>query len=159
MTNRQVVSVIVSIILTLNQTLIAAELTVDVKAPKSNQAELLKAPSGVPIVNIVTPNSQGLSHNKFSNFNVDQQGLILNNAKTVTNTQLAGYISYNPNLTGNAAKLILNEVTGTSKTLLQGYTEVAGQAADVIIANPNGISINGGGFINTPNATLTQACR
>jgi len=155
MTNRQVVSVIVSIILTLNQTLIAAELTVDVKAPKSNQAELLKAPSGVPIVNIVTPNSQGLSHNKFSNFNVDQQGLILNNAKTVTNTQLAGYISYNPNLTGNAAKLILNEVTGTSKTLLQGYTEVAGQAADVIIANPNGISINGGGFINTPNATLT----
>lgn len=49
----------------------------------------------------------------------------------------------------------MSEVTGTSKTYLQGYTEVAGQAADVIIANPNGISVNGGGFINTPNATLT----
>lgn len=155
MTSRQIVSVIVSIILTLNQTLIAAELTVDANAPKGNQAELLKAPSGVPIVNIVTPNSQGLSHNKFSNFNVDQQGLILNNSKTIANTQLAGYISYNPNLTGDAAKLILNEVTGTSKTLLRGYTEVAGQAADVIVANPNGISVNGGGFINTPNVTLT----
>ncbi|AOO65592.1 hemagglutinin repeat-containing protein [Sulfurospirillum halorespirans] len=155
MTSRQVVSVIINIFLVLNQTITAAELTVDTGAPKGNQAELIKAPNGVPIVNIVTPNSQGLSHNKFSNFNVEQQGLILNNAKTVANTQLAGYISYNPNLTGDAAKLILNEVTGTSKTLLRGYTEVAGQAADVIIANPNGISINGGGFINTPNATLT----
>lgn len=155
MTSRQVVSVIINIFLVLNQTITAAELTVDTGAPKGNQAELIKAPNGVPIVNIVTPNSQGLSHNKFSNFNVDQQGLILNNAKTVANTQLAGYISYNPNLTGDAAKLILNEVTGTNKTLLRGYTEVAGQSADVIIANPNGISINGGGFINTPNATLT----
>ena len=155
MTSRQVVSVIVNIFLVLNQTITAAELTVDAGAAHANQAELLRAPNGVPIVNIVTPNSQGLSHNKFSNFNVDQQGLILNNAKAVADTQLAGYISYNPNLTGDAAKLILNEVTGTSKTLLRGYTEVAGQAADVIIANPNGISINGGGFINTPNATLT----
>ena len=155
MTSRQVVSVIINIFLVLNQTITAAELTVDIGAAHANQAELIKAPNGVPIVNIVTPNSQGLSHNKFSNFNVDQQGLILNNAKTVANTQLAGYISYNPNLTGDAAKLILNEVTGTSKTLLRGYTEVAGQAADVIIANPNGISINGGGFINTSSATLT----
>ena len=155
MTSRQVVSVIINIFLVLNQTITAAELTVDIGAAHANQAELIKAPNGVPIVNIVTPNSQGLSHNKFSNFNVDQQGLILNNAKTVANTQLAGYISYNPNLTGDAAKLILNEVTGTSKTLLRGYTEVAGQAADVIIANPNGISINGGGFINMPSATLT----
>ncbi|WP_263834048.1 two-partner secretion domain-containing protein [Sulfurospirillum oryzae] len=155
MTSRQVVSVIVSTVLILNQTLLAAELTIDTSAPKANQADLIKAPSGTTIVNIVTPNSQGLSHNKFSNFNVDSQGLILNNAKTIANTQLAGYISYNPNLTGNNAKLILNEVTGTSKTLLQGYTEVAGVAADVIIANPNGISVNGGGFINTPSATLT----
>lgn len=151
---KQILSILISLFLVLEQTLIAAELTVDTSASKANQAELIKAPSGVPIVNIVTPNSQGLSHNKFSNFNVDQQGLILNNAKTIANTQLAGYISYNPNLTGDNAKLILNEVTGTSKTLLRGYTEVAGVAADVIVANPNGISVNGGGFINTPNATL-----
>ncbi|WP_041959956.1 two-partner secretion domain-containing protein [Sulfurospirillum arsenophilum] len=157
MTSKQVVSIIINIFLVLNQTITAAELTVDTGAPKGNQAELLKAPNGVPIVNIVTPNSQGLSHNKFSNFNVDPQGLILNNSKTIANTQLAGYISYNPNLTGNNAKLILNEVTGTSKTLLRGYTEIAGVAADVIVANPNGISVNGGGFINTPNATLTTA--
>ncbi|NCD11407.1 MAG: filamentous hemagglutinin N-terminal domain-containing protein, partial [Epsilonproteobacteria bacterium] len=152
---RQMISISISLLLVSNQTLYAAGITVDTSAAKAHQAELIKAPSGLPIVNIVTPNAQGLSHNKFSNFNVEQQGLILNNSKTVANTELAGYISYNPNLTGNAAKLILSEVTGTSKTYLRGYTEVAGVAADVIIANPNGISVNGGGFINTPNATLS----
>ncbi|MBN1839437.1 MAG: filamentous hemagglutinin N-terminal domain-containing protein [Campylobacterales bacterium] len=152
---RQIISISISLLLVSNQTLYAAGITVDTSATKAHQAELIKAPSGLPIVNIVTPNAQGLSHNKFSNFNVEQQGLILNNSKTVANTQLAGYISYNPNLTGNAAKLILSEVTGTSKTYLRGYTEVAGVAADVIIANPNGISVNGGGFINTPNVTLS----
>ncbi|MBE0495364.1 MAG: filamentous hemagglutinin N-terminal domain-containing protein, partial [Campylobacterales bacterium] len=151
----QFISVCTSFFLIFTQTLHGANLTVDTSAPSANQAQLIKAPNGVPVVNIVAPNTQGLSHNKFSTFNVEQQGLILNNAKNIANTQLAGYIAYNPKLTGNAASLILNEVTGTNKTLLRGYTEVAGQAADVIVANPNGISINGGGFINTPNATLT----
>lgn len=136
-------------------TLDAADIEVDTSAAKANQATLDNAPNGVPIVDIVKPTAQGLSHNKFKNYNVAEQGLILNNSKVVTETQLAGYISYNKNLTGDAAKLILNEVTGTNRSLLKGYTEVAGQAADVIVANPNGISVNGGGFINTPNATLT----
>ncbi|PNQ87902.1 hypothetical protein CCU68_34745, partial [Pseudomonas gingeri NCPPB 3146 = LMG 5327] len=35
------------------------------------------------------------------------------------------------------------------------YTEVAGQSAHVIVANPYGISCSGCGFINTPQATLT----
>jgi filamentous hemagglutinin len=38
---------------------------------------------------------------------------------------------------------------------LRGYTEVAGQSARVIVANPYGISCNGCGFINTPRVTLT----
>ncbi len=53
------------------------------------------------------------------------------------------------------AKAILNEVTGTNRSLLRGYGEVAGHKADVIVANPNGITVNGGGFINTPRAILT----
>ena len=89
------------------------------------------------------------------NYNVNKQGLILNNSNTAVNTQLSGFIPLNANLQGSHARVILNEVTGTSKTLLQGFTEVAGQSADVIVANPNGISVNGGGFINTPKATLT----
>ena len=155
MKGNRTISLTLSLLLIFSQTLSAAEIQVDTSASKANQANLGQAPNGVPVVNITTPNAQGISHNKFNTYNVQNQGLILNNANAIANTQLAGYIPYNPNLCVKQARLILNEVTGTSKTLLQGYTEVAGKPADVIIANPNGISVNGGGFINTPNATLT----
>jgi filamentous hemagglutinin len=114
------------------------------------------AANGVPLVNITAPNSAGVSHNQYQQFNVDTNGLILNNAATVSQTQLAGYIVGNPNYQpGQSAKVIINEVTSTNPTYLRGYMEVAGNAADLVIANPNGISVDGGGFINTPRATLT----
>ncbi|MHB1116272.1 hemagglutinin repeat-containing protein [Sideroxydans sp.] len=50
---------------------------------------------------------------------------------------------------------MLNEVTSTNRSQLNGYTEVAGQRAEVIIANPNGITCNGCGFINTSRGVLT----
>ena len=113
------------------------------------------APNGVPIVNIARPNSKGLSHNTYRRFNVERPGLILNNSKqTVVGTQLGGQILGNTRLK-TPARVILNEVTSTNRSLIRGYTEVAGQAADVVIANPNGISVNGAGFINTPRVTLT----
>ncbi|WP_440057532.1 two-partner secretion domain-containing protein [Pseudomonas fragariae (ex Marin et al. 2024)] len=117
---------------------------------------LNQAGNGVPIVNIAAPNASGLSHNQYQQFNVDSQGVILNNSTNQTqSTQLGGIIVGNANLRGTAASTILNEVVGANASQLKGYTEVAGQAARVIVANPYGISCNGCGFINTPQVTLT----
>ncbi|MCC0230396.1 hemagglutinin repeat-containing protein [Pseudomonas aeruginosa] len=132
----------------------AAGLALD-KAAGGNTG-LGQAGNGVPIVNIATPNDAGLSNNHFRDYNVGANGLILNNATGKTQgTQLGGIILGNPNLKGQAAQVILNQVTGGNRSTLAGYTEVAGQSARVIVANPHGITCQGCGFINTPRATLT----
>ncbi|MFJ5238029.1 filamentous hemagglutinin N-terminal domain-containing protein [Pseudomonas neuropathica] len=116
-----------------------------------------RAGNGVPIINIATPNASGLSHNQFHDYNVGAQGLILNNGSTQnTITQLGGHIIDNPNLKNSgSAQAILNEVISGNPSQLRGYTEVAGQSARVIVANPYGITCNGCGFINSPRVTLT----
>jgi filamentous hemagglutinin family protein len=124
---------------------------------QAGNLEITRSPNGVPLVNIVAPNAAGLSHNKYLDYNVGKQGLILNNSKDlIGQSRLGGAIVGNPNLAGTAAaKVILNEVTSQNRSTLAGYTEVHGAAADVIVANPNGITCNGCGFVNTPHATLT----
>jgi filamentous hemagglutinin family protein len=123
----------------------------------SGKTTVYTAPTGVTVVDINNPNAAGVSHNTYDQFNVGNKGLVLNNgggAQITRNSQLAGQVFTNFNL-GNEATLILNEVVSPNRSLLNGYIEVLGGRADVIVANPFGITCSGCGFINTPRATLT----
>ena len=112
------------------------------------------AANGTPIVDIAGANSAGISHNRFLDYNVGAAGLVLNNSVAGAHTQLAGDIGGNALLNGRSASIILNQVTGGNASVLAGMTEVAGQSARVIVANPNGISVNGGSFVNANRVSL-----
>ncbi|QXH54993.1 hemagglutinin repeat-containing protein [Pseudomonas maumuensis] len=125
-----------------------------VVAPGPGGTAQLQTQGGVPIVNIVAPNGAGLSHNQFLDYNVDRQGLVLNNALQAGHSQLAGELAANPQFQGQAASVILNEVVSRNASAINGAQEIFGRAADYVLANPNGISVNGASFINAPNASL-----
>ncbi|WP_371142721.1 filamentous hemagglutinin N-terminal domain-containing protein [Burkholderia cepacia] len=120
----------------------------------ANRPGLGTAPNGTPIVDINAPDAAGISSNRFLEYNVGRNGLVLNNSVNRTHTQLAGSIDGNAQLGGRPARVILNQVTGGNASVLAGTTEVAGQKARVIIANPNGISVNGASFINASRVSL-----
>lgn len=120
-----------------------AQITTDKSAPKNQQVVILKTNTGAPLANIQTPNGRGLSHNRYTQFDVDNKGAVLNNDR-----------NNNPFVVKGSAQLILNEVRGTASKL-NGIVTVGGQKADVIIANPNGITVNGGGFKNVGRGILT----
>ncbi|MET3391088.1 filamentous hemagglutinin [Variovorax sp. 1140] len=123
--------------------------------PGNLRPTVLMAPNGVPLVNIQTPSAAGVSRNVYNQFSVGSNGTILNNSRVNVQTQLGGFVQGNPNLATGPARIILNEVNGGMPSQLRGYIEVGGQRAEVIIANPAGISVDGGGFINASRATLT----
>lgn len=131
----------------------SAAITADTSA--AHQPGIQKNSNGATVIDINKASSQGVSHNIYTEFNVDKNGVVLNNSTTNTNTQLAGNISGNANLAGNSATIILNEVRSSDPSQLNGMVEVAGKSAQVIIANPSGITCDGCGFINTNHATLT----
>lgn len=123
--------------------------------PGNLRPTVLVAPNGVPYVNIQTPSAAGVSRNVYNQFNIGTNGAILNNSRVNVQSQLGGYIPGNPYLATGPARIIVNEVNGGNPSQIRGYLEVAGQRAEIIIANPAGISIDGGGFINASRATVT----
>ncbi|WP_414485658.1 hemagglutinin repeat-containing protein [Stenotrophomonas sp. EMP41] len=131
-----------------------ARIISDPNAPGRERPTMVTAPNGVPMVNITTPSAAGVSRNRYSQFDVGRDGVILNNARGQVQTQLGGWVQGNPWLATGSARVILNEVNGPASRL-NGYVEVAGQRAEVIIANPAAIQVNGGGFLNASRVTLT----
>ncbi|WP_295275663.1 hemagglutinin repeat-containing protein [Veillonella sp.] len=133
----------------------ANPIEVDTNAPHERQATVGQAGNGITLVNVAGPSTGGVSRNDYTNFNVPQNGVILNNSYQMANTKLGGYIPGNPNMMRGSANVIVNEVTSHNPTEMKGFIEVAGRKASVVVANPNGITVDGGGFINTDRAVLT----
>lgn len=134
---------------------VQAAIIADGNAPGGQQPTIVNSANGTPQVNIQTPSAGGVSRNTYSQFDVDKQGAILNNSHKMTQTQQGGWVDGNPWLAKGEARVILNEVNSRDPSRLNGYIEVAGQRAQVVIANPSGITCNGCGFINANRATLT----
>ena len=120
----------------------------------SNRPDILKAPNETLIINITNPDSKGVSINEYSRFNTPTTGTILNNSNKNVDTKIAGQIDANYRL-NKEASLIINKVNSAEKSSLKGNLEVAGSRADVVIANPNGISVDGLNMINSRSLTLT----
>ncbi|WP_230849260.1 hemagglutinin repeat-containing protein, partial [Ralstonia solanacearum] len=113
------------------------------------------AANGTPVVNINAPSAAGVSSNAFTHYNVGQAGVVLNNSGQNSQTQIAGWVQGNPFLGNNSARVILNQVTSGNPSTLAGPTEIAGNRANLIIANPAGITCSGCSFIQAPRVTLT----
>ena len=133
----------------------ANPIEVDKNAPHERQATVGQAGNGITLVNVAGPSAGGVSRNDYTNFNVPQNGVILNNSYQMANTKLGGYVPGNANMMRGSANVIVNEVTSHNPTEMKGFIEVAGRKASVVVANPNGITVDGGGFINTDRAVLT----
>lgn len=122
----------------------------------ANRPGVIQTANGLPQVNITRPSGAGVSTNAYTQFDVPRGGAILNNSAGIVATQQAGYINGNPNLgPGQSARIIVNQVTSTLPSQLRGHLEVAGSRAEVVVANPNGLLVDGAGFINTSRVTLT----
>ncbi|MEQ4618880.1 MAG: filamentous hemagglutinin N-terminal domain-containing protein, partial [Corticimicrobacter sp.] len=134
---------------------LAQTLPITVDRSVSGPKPIVGVSNGVPVVNIAPPSAAGVSNNRFTQFNAGPSGVVLNNSGGASQTQLAGQIAGNPMLGNQRAAVILNQVTAANPSRLMGMVEVAGQRANVIVANPAGITCDGCGFLNAGQATLT----
>ncbi len=134
-----------------------AQLLPNMAAPTEQRPVLLRTANGLPQIDITRPGASGVSVNQFRQFDIDPQGAVINNGRKASQTALAGWVAANPALVAGEAKLIVNEVRSSDPTLLRGYLEIAGGKAELIIANPAGISCAGCGFIHASRVTLATA--
>ncbi|WP_158623123.1 filamentous hemagglutinin N-terminal domain-containing protein [Pseudorhodobacter sp. E13] len=113
-----------------------ASLVAQIVSDGSTNTNVVVNADGSVTVGIAPTTSDGVSLNRYRDFSVPKPGVQLDNRT-------------------EAARTIVNEVTGTSRTDIEGPVEVLGQRAHVIVANPNGIVIDGGRFVNTGRVALT----
>lgn len=77
-----------------------------------------------------------VSHNIFSRFDIDRAGVVFANQSV-------------------KARTIVAEVRGQASSRIAGPVEVEGPRANLILANQNGLQIDGGSFVNFGSVALT----
>ncbi len=134
----------------------AAQIVADPATPGKQRPTVLTTSSGAVQVNIQTPSAAGVSLNQYRQFDTGDAGTVLNNSRVNVQTQSAGWVAANPWLASGSARVIVNQVNSQNPSLLRGTLEVAGQRAEVIIANPAGLQVNGATFLNASRTVLTS---
>ncbi len=81
------------------------------------------------------PAAGGVSHNTFSRFDVDRAGAAFQNQEV-------------------GARTIVAEVRSSAPSALEGPLAVDGPRANLVLANPNGLVVNGGSFVNFGSVAL-----
>lgn len=150
-------SIVLSAVLTVQPMLMEAAWAQQIIIDPNGNVGMTRMQTGrsAPVVDIARPNSGGVSHNRYERFNTPTSGVVLNNSASDSDTAVAGRVSGNSNLSSGTASTIVNEVTSTQTSTLNGRIEVAGDRANVVVANPNGVTCDGCNFVNTRDATLT----
>lgn len=116
--------------------LISGYINANIVPDGSSNTQVVVEPSGRSVINIAPADSNRVSHNRYAQFDIGSQGAILNNS------------------TANA-RTIINEVSSHLPSLIAGEIRVQGARAHVIIANPNGISVDGAEVFNMASLALT----
>jgi filamentous hemagglutinin len=132
-----------------------AQIVANPFAPGGMRPTILVAPNGVPIANIATPSAAGVSRNQFLQFDINARGVVVNNSRVNAQSGIGGWIVGNPNLATGPARVILSEVNSSNPSYINGPVEIAGSRAEFILANPSGIAVSGGTFVNASRVTLT----
>lgn len=114
----------------------ASSITIDGQTATSVSA----GSGGSVMVKIAPKNAKGHSRNTYKRFDVPKAGAVFDNS-----TAQAG--------------LILNEVTGGAASTLAGPVDIKGPKADFVLANPNGITVNGVVFRHAGRNLLTTGAR
>ena len=133
---------------------VTAQVIASPDAPANQRPIVLQTSNGLPQIDITAPTAAGVSRNSFKQFDIDAGGAIINNGRNASLTELGGWVAPNPNMAAGSARVILNEVYSSDPSQLHGYLEIAGSKAELVIANPAGITCNGCGFINASHTQL-----
>ena len=134
-----------------------AQILADPAAPAGQRPTILNTASGAVQINIQTPTAGGVSMNQYRQFDTTTPVTIFNNGRSASQTQSAGWVAGNPWLAGGSARVIVNQVNSANPSRLSGTMEIAGARADLIIANPSGLRIDGVTVLNANRSTFAAA--